>query len=97
MRQLLAMTPLTGDLGTADLAVLERYADALSAAGTPATGLSWPGDLDQAGAAWLRRLTRSGSRRLLLAAGVDAGALDEDLVQIADGACRAERPDPLDD
>ena len=26
-RQLLPMTPLTGDLGTADLAVLERYAD----------------------------------------------------------------------
>ena len=27
MRQLLPMTPLTGDLGVADLAVLERYAD----------------------------------------------------------------------
>jgi transposase len=34
-RQLLPMTPLTGDLGTADLAVLERYADprALARAG----------------------------------------------------------------
>ena len=26
-RQLLPMTPLTGELGVADLAVLERYAD----------------------------------------------------------------------
>ena len=35
VRQLLPMTPLTGDLGKADLAVLERYADprALTAAG----------------------------------------------------------------
>ena len=36
VRQLMPMTPLTGDLGKADLAVLERYADprALLAAGT---------------------------------------------------------------
>ena len=35
VRQLMPMTPLTGDIGKADLAVLERYADprALMAAG----------------------------------------------------------------
>ena len=27
MRQLIPMTPLTGDLGKADMAVLERYTD----------------------------------------------------------------------
>jgi len=38
VRQLMPMTPLTGDLGKADLAVLERYADprALISAGTAA-------------------------------------------------------------
>ena len=33
VRQLMPMTPLTGDLGKADLAVLERYADPRSLAG----------------------------------------------------------------
>jgi hypothetical protein len=46
VRQLMPMTPLTGDLGKADLAVLERHADprallAVSAAGLTGRARQW--------------------------------------------------------
>ncbi len=47
VRQLLPMTPLTGDIGAADLAVLERWAD--------------PHDLVKAGKARLTRVIAANS------------------------------------